>query len=294
MKKVLFIVFAFIICFFKTNAQEIDSSKVMIEAIEKSLNFKFGTIILNESNSKINIPEGFKYLDKDQSIYVLTDLWGNPPDSSILGMIVPSEKGVLSENGWAFVITYSEMGYVKDDDADDIDYDELLKQMQKETEDNNSVRKVQGYEPITLIGWASDPFYDKNNKTLHWAEEMKFGGTETNTLNYNLRILGRKGVLNLNAVSTMSELPEVKANIDKIIKSVEFMDGNKYSDYIPDVDTVAAWTIGGLVAGKVLAKAGFFAVLLKFGKVIFLAVIGFFGVIWRFLSGKKDDDSDEK
>ena len=38
------------------------------------------------------------------------------------------------------------------------------------------------------------------------------------------------------------------------------------------MDQVAAWTIGGLVAGKILAKAGLFAVILKF-----------LAPIWKFL-----------
>jgi uncharacterized membrane-anchored protein len=48
------------------------------------------------------------------------------------------------------------------------------------------------------------------------------------------------------------------------------------------VDEVAAWTVGGLVAGKVMAKAGFFVVLLKFWKVIALAVAGAGSFVWRW------------
>ncbi len=57
---------------------------------------------------------------------------------------------------------------------------------------------------------------------------------------------------------------------------------------------MAAWTIGGLVAGKVLAKVGFFALLLKSWKLIVIGLTAFGGVIWRFFSGRKKDDSDNK
>ena len=225
---------------------------------------------------------------------MIIDLWGNPADSTVLGMIVPNNLGVLADSGWAFIISFKEMGYVKDDDAEDIDYDDLLKDMQKESEGYNPERIKEGYEPITLVGWASKPFYDKELKTLHWAKELKFGEATVNTLNYNLRILGRKGVYNLNAVATMNELPAVKKHIAEIVRCVEFKDGNKYADFIPDVDEVAAFTIGGLVAGKVLAKAGFFVLIAKFWKVIALAFAAVGGTMFKFFKRKKDNtDSPE-
>jgi uncharacterized membrane-anchored protein len=290
MKKVILAILTTILISDNNFAQEIDSTQLQINEIEGSLIYKTGIIELESGNATLKIPDGFRYLDKQQSIYVLTDLWGNPADSSILGMLVPANRGVLADDGWAFVINYEEMGYVKDDDADDIDYDALLKEMKKETNDANPERIKLGYQPISLVGWASKPFYDKETNTLHWAQELKFGDMTTNTLNYNLRVLGRKGVLNLNAVATMNELSDVKTNINKIIKCVEYKDGYKYSDFNPDIDNVAAWTIGGLVAGKVLSKVGFFALLLKFWKLILLGIAGAGGAIWKFLTGWKKDD----
>jgi hypothetical protein len=57
---------------------------------------------------------------------------------------------------------------------------------------------------------------------------------------------------------------------------------------------VAAWTIGGLVAGKVLAKAGFFALILKFIKPILLVLIATGGGIWRFLGGRRKEKEEEE
>ncbi|MDZ4667164.1 MAG: DUF2167 domain-containing protein [bacterium] len=55
-------------------------------------------------------------------------------------------------------------------------------------------------------------------------------------------------------------------------------------------DNVAAITIGGLVAGKVLAKVGFFAIMLKFWKLLALAAAGLFGAFWKKITGKKDHE----
>lgn len=265
----------------------IDSTQLRIDEIERSLNYQKGVINLQSGNAVLTVPDGFKYLDEKQSYYVLTDLWGNPADSSILGLLVPENKGVLDSDSWVFTISYDEMGYVKDDDAEDIDYDDLLKDQQKEIQEANPERVKQGYEPIEFIGWASTPTYDKEKKVLHWAKELKFGDSNIHTLNYNLRILGRKGIFLLNAVANMREMPQVKLNIDKVIGCVEFNKGHQYADYIPDVDNVAAWTIGGLVAGKVLAKAGFFVFLVKFWKVIMLGFLGVSGGIGKYFKSRK-------
>lgn len=267
----------------------IDSTQLRIDEIERSLNYQKGVIHLESGNAILTVPDGFKYLDKKQSFYVLTELWNNPADSSILGLLVPENNGVLADDSWVFTISYDEMGYVKDDDAEDIDYDDLLKEQQKEIREANPERVKQGYEPIEFIGWASTPTYDKEKKVLHWAKELKFGDVQIHTLNYNLRILGRKGIFLLNAVANMSEMPQVKSNIDKVIGCVEFEKGHQYADYIPDVDHVAAWTIGGLVAGKVLAKAGFFVLIAKFWKVIALALFGAGGGGWKFWKKKKEN-----
>lgn len=292
MKRVILtILMSFFISF--SYAQKMDSTQLKFSEIEKALKYKTGVIELESGNAKLTVPEGFGFLDKAQSKYVLTDLFKNPADTSVIGMLVPSKRNILEPGAWFFAISFDAMGYVKDNDAEEINYDDLLKEGQKEAKEENAERIKQGYEPIEFVRWASTPFYDKNKKTLHWAKEIKFGKDSLNTLNYNLRVLGRKGIFVLNAVGSVSELGEVKANIDKVIQSVEFKEGHKYSEFVPDTDNVAAWTIGGLVAGKVLAKAGFFVLILKFWKIIALAVAGAAGVLWKLLTGRKKEETVE-
>jgi uncharacterized membrane-anchored protein len=289
MKKILLSI-ALLISFASVNAQEqsVDSTQLFIDSVEASLQYKQGIIELSNGIGTLSVPEGFRYLDEKQSEYVLKDLWGNPDGSGTLGMIVPNGIGVLADNAWAFIITYDEMGYVKDDDADDIDYDDLLEEMQTDTEAANEERAKLGYEKIKLVGWASKPYYDAENKVLHWAKELQFGDNEFNTLNYNVRVLGRKGVVILNAVASMPELADVQKSISPVLSSFKFSEGNKYSDFNPDLDEVAAWTIGGLVAGKVLAKVGILAFLLKYIKLIGIGIAALFGGLWKWYKRKTE------
>jgi uncharacterized membrane-anchored protein len=277
MKRTTLTIIASLLTLFVFSQEE--NPQIKIDSIEKSFHYEYGTINLKNGVGKINVPNGFKYLNAEQAEKVLVDLWGNPKSENLtLGLILPEKQGVLGQNGYVFNIQYDEIGYVKDDDADDIDYDDLLTQMKKETVEENKARKEEGYDQINIVGWAAKPFYDEDRKILHWAKEIKFGNSEINTLNYNVRVLGRKGVLVLNAIGTKADLALVQKDINKVLDIVQFNDGYKYKDFDSSVDEVAAWTIGGLVAGKVLAKVGLFAIIAKFGKLIVLAFLGFFGV----------------
>ena len=259
------------------------------DSVENTFTYTTGKINLKGDFASINVPEGFKFLNGDDSERILTDLWGNPPSEKgyeSLGMIVPDNFSPFKDSIFSINITYSNEGYIEDDDAKDLDYDELLSQMQEDCKNSNAERVKLGYPTINLIGWASTPFYDEVNKKLHWAKEFKFGDDDENTLNYNIRILGRKGYLELNAIGEMSVLNDVKNNIDPILNSVNFTSGNTYSDFDPDIDEVAAYGIGGLIAGKLLMKAGILAklgvLLAKFWKVIVFGVIGIGAVAAKF------------
>lgn len=283
------------LCFAATAAaQDDDSVQMNIDAIEASMQYQTGVVNLDAGNAILTVPKGFKFLDRKQSIFVLTDLWGNPADSGILGMLVPENLGVLDSNVWIFALSYENMGFVKDDDADDIDYNKLLQELQKEVTAENQNRIKKGFPTVEFVGWAVAPFYDKNKKVLHWAKELKFGESGFNTLNYNLRVLGRKGVFMLNAVANMSELPAVEANMDKVIGCVTFKEGHRYADFNPDVDNVAALTLGGLVAGKILAKVGMFALFAKFWKLIAIGVAAAGAAVWKFFKGRQKEDIDEE
>ncbi len=268
--------------------EEIMLTYQKLDSAEKTMHYEVGVINISDGVARVTIPKGFKFINEKQSQYILETLWQNPPDASVLGMIVSDSFHVNSlKSQWVFVVTYNSMGYVKDDDADKINYDDLLKDMKKESAESNIERKKMGYDTMDLLGWASKPYYDKENKVLHWAKEFKVEGSEQNTLNYDVRVLGRKGVLSLNAVAGMDQLDEVKKNIPEILKMARFENGYTYAEFDSGIDDVAAWTIGGLVAGKVLAKAGLFVVILKFWKLILLAVAGGGSAIWRFVTGRK-------
>ena len=190
---------------------------------------------------------------------MLEQLWGNPPDDSVLGMVVPKGRGVLDDTGWAVVVTYSDEGYVSDEDAAKIDYAQMLQELKDADKEDNEARKEAGYGTIELIGWAEPPHYDAASKKLYWAKELQGEGSEHRTVNYDIRVLGRRGYLSLNAVARMQELPEVKTGMQQLLPMVEFDPGSRYADYDKSTDKVAAYGLAALIGGGIAAKAGLFA-----------------------------------
>ena len=270
------------------------------DSIESNFVYQQGRVEIGDGLATIDIPSHYKFLDANSSDRVLTDLWGNPPSPEgfkSLGMLVPIEASIMSDDIYVIDITYTADGFVKDDDAKDIDYGDMLKEMQKDTRESNEYRLENGYDPIELIGWASSPYYDADTKKLHWAKELKFGDSDRHTLNYNIRILGRKGYLELNAIGDMEVLPKVKNAIPDILQSVSFTQGSRYEDFNPGMDKVAAYGIGGLIAGKMLMKAGLIAklglLLAKYWKIMAVVFVAFGAGIKKFFNAKKEESVSE-
>ena len=256
--------------------------ELYIDSLESTLTyFADTTLSLGNGMADLTIPSGYRYLGPEDTRTVLVDMWGNPPELgevNSLGMLFPVDAGPMDLGGYGVEIFFSEDGYISDRDAAETDYDDLLRGMQAEIQANNEQRRFAGYSDMTLVGWAAPPHYDAGNKRLHWAKELTFSDRPgERTLNYNVLFLGRYGYLTMNVIGVMDDLPAVNASLDEILSSVNFTEGHRYQDYQPGVDRVAAYGIGALIAGKVLAKTGFLAMigvfLLKAWKIILIGGI---------------------
>ena len=264
------------------------------EEFEAKLGYQEGTVTIGSGIATIAVPPSFRFLGPDGSRRLLTQGWGNPPESAdgVLGMLIPADASPLSKEGWGIAITYDEDGYVDDSDAASINYTKLLKQMQEATSEENEERTKRGFPAITVVGWAEPPTYDRASHKMYWAKDLMFGSGGEHTLNYSIRILGRRGVLVLNAIANMRQLPSVRSETQNVLTAVNFVEGHRYTDYLPGKDKAAAYGVAGLVVGATAAKAGFFKVLwvgiLAFKKLIVAGVIALGGAL-KGLLGRKSD-----
>jgi uncharacterized membrane-anchored protein len=274
-------------------ADQAPEKKMTADEFMTSLHFQKGKINLPGGIATLDLPDSFRYLPPADAERVLVNAWGNPPGNKTLGMIFPADISPLSESSWGVVVTYDEDGHIKDDDADSIKYDELLTKMKEDNQAANEERKKEGYSPMTLVGWAENPSYDKKTHKFYWAKELSSGKEDETSLNYNIRVLGRKGVLVLNAVASMKQIGQIKQEMQHVVAFTEFSAGNGYNDFDNKTDKIAEYGLAALVAGGVAAKLGFFtkifALLLAFKKVLLLGLAAISSGIFKFFGRKKDE-----
>ncbi len=269
-------------------------------AILDSLHPVSGDVAIPQASAVLHLGKDYYYLPADEAKRVLVEGWGNPPGTAdgVLGLVFPAGKTFL-DDVWGAVITYEPTGYVTDKDATSTDYDSLIKEMKEGTEAVNEERIRQGYPAQHLIGWAQAPTYDPRSHSLVWAKNVQFEGQTDNTLSYDVRLLGRKGVLSLNMITGMSKLAETRQAAAKFAAAAEFQPGSRYADYQPGTDKKAEYGLAGLVAAgagvAVAKKAGLLAIILAFGKkfiVLILALVVGLGAWARRKFGGGEPEAD--
>ncbi len=274
-------------------AQQTDTNQITAEEFMARLSPHSGIVTVGNGLATLQVPPTFRYVDGPAARRLLTQAWGNPPAASegVLGMLYPADVSPLDSGSWGVIISFDQDGYVDDSGAESIDYTKLMQQMQQQIAASNEQRRKEGYATAQLIGWAEPPHYSRETHKLYWAKELAFSDSPAHhTLNYSVRVLGRRGVLVLNAVSSMNALPQIEKSMQTVIGFVEFNEGHRYQDFIPGADKKAAYGVAGLIVGAVAAKAGFFKLLwvgiLAFKKLI-VAGIAAAGVALRRLFGRQ-------
>ena len=242
------------------DAKQIAEMQRVMKTIAE-IEYKSGEIPLIGGKAKIKLTEDFRYLDPANARKVLVDIWSNPPDvGSTMGMIVPKGVNFLDSDAWVAVLQWKDDGYVKDEEFASINFDDMLKELIKAHKAGSDERVKAGYGKLELSGWAEQPHYDRTTHKLYWAKAFDVDGP-VQQLNYDIRVLGREGILEVSVMSSVPHLNDIKEKAPSILGMVDFTDGNRYSDY-KEGDKIAEYGIAGLIAGGVLLKSGFFKVLL--------------------------------
>jgi uncharacterized membrane-anchored protein len=234
----------------------------------KPLPFKEGPLQLELGHDvRLALPAGYQFLGMPDAGRVLEKM-GNLHNENLLGVVVSSSQ----EDEYFVTIRYDEEGFIKDDEK--LDGKELLKTIQKGEEDYNEERKKAGFSPIHASGWFEDPNYDRAAHHVVWGLTVTASGGES--MNYNTRILGRRGYVSVNLVTERAHLDHDKAAAASLLSATTFAPGATYGDFDSKKDKVAEYGLTGLVLGGLgfgLLKAAKIGLLAKFGKVIIAALI---------------------
>lgn len=235
------------------------------------------------------LPEHFGFVPRKEAV-ALMQAMGNTVDDEFLGLIYPLADGANTD--WFVTLDYSPSGYVKDDDAKHWDAAQLLQSLKDGTEAGNAERVKIGVPPLVVTRWIEPPAYDGDTHRLVWSAEAKRkdGADSDPTVNYNTYLLGREGYVALNLITNASTVDGDKAAAHQLLDGLNFNSGKRYGDFNSSTDKVAAYGLAALVAGVAAKKLGLIALLVativKFAKVIAVAVAGLIVAIKRWLKGR--------
>jgi uncharacterized membrane-anchored protein len=257
-------------------------------------------VSLGDNLARLALPEGFAFIDAQTTKRLLKEANGVTFDAA-LGMIIPTNE----TDNFSVVIQFEDIGYVSDSDAGKLDADGIFKQLKEGAEESNEERKANGFPPLELLRWSEVPRYEKAQHSIVWGLVVK---GQRQVVNYNTRILGRRGVLSLNMVTKEEEVKKFKPKLEQLLAKITYLPGQTYGEYVKGKDKDSNLTLTGLVLGggalamgAKLVKMGllakfskvFLGLLLAFKKFAALIVIAIFGLFKKLFGGKSEDDNSE-
>lgn len=215
------------------------------------------------TRAEVKIPEGWRFTDGNGTRSLLK-LYGNLTGDNELGMLTTEGEGP-----WV-IFEFEDSGYVKDDEKDQLNADEMLASLREGQEIGNERRKEMGLSELKLLGWAVPPRFNDQTKNLEWA--LRVGSESGESINYSTRLLGRHGVMKVDLVCTPEEMTTLMTPYQGIIAGYQYLQGNTYAEYQAG-DKVAKYGLTALVAGGAAVAAG------KMG--LFAKLAGLFGKLGK-------------
>ena len=220
------------------------------------------------SLAELKVPDKFRFANADDTRLLLTAM-GNVADGE-LGMLMPVD------GDWFVVFEFDDVGFIKDAEKETLDADAMLASIKEGNENANEERRKNNWSELQVVGWDKPPFYDPVTNNLEWSIKGVSEGHEI--LNYNTRILGRKGVMKANLVVGPEQLPTVLPVFKQLLGGYDFNDGLGYAEY-RDGDKIAEYGLAALVVGGAAAVAAKSGLLAKLGKgAIKLIILGVAGI----------------
>lgn len=273
----LFVIFSLFICIIFILPDNVNSD-------QNEINWVVGpnTVTLGKNIAQVTIGQEYVFADGENTRKLMEEM-GNPPTNSEVGIIFPKDY----EQGWFVLFEYIPVGYIKDDEKHSFDSDAILESIKIGTEEMNEKRRELGSPAFHVIGWYEKPHYDDTTNNLVWTILGKSEGAPegVETVNHNVRLLGRSGYMSVVLVSDRSTLDKYKPEVDEIITNFSYKKGKSYAEYVQG-DKVAKYGLTALIAGgaaATAAKFGLFKFLGKFWKIILVGAIGFFAAIWKWI-----------
>lgn len=231
--------------------------------------------VLLRDQATLALPRGMVFIPQAEATR-LSRAMGNRPGDGMVGIVTsPSD-----DEQWLVFVTWAADGYVRDDEARDLDADTVLQGLREATDEGNVDRASRGFPQLEILGWNEPPRYDAGTHFLSWSLSLqeKGAGAADQVVNYNTRALGRNGHLSLNLVTDQASFAKDRGVAATLLAGLTYDSGKRYADFDSATDHVAEYGLMALIGVAAAKKLGLLAVaaafLLKFAKVGVVAVGG--------------------
>jgi uncharacterized membrane-anchored protein len=216
--------------------------------------------------AEVGVPAGCQFTDA-QGSKLFMELTENPSSGDELGVLLCENKA--TDSHWFVLFSWDASGYVKDDEQGTLDRKAILESLQDGTRAGNAERRAAGWSELELVGWQLAPFYDPTTHNLTWSTKLREKGSDDETINHSVRLLGRGGVMHADLVIDPTELATSLPVFGQMIGQYEFVPGQTYAEW-RDGDKIAEYGLTALIAGGAGAAA---------------VKMGFFGKLWKLILG---------
>lgn len=263
----------------ESSAEEMSPEEAEFVKVLKSIEWEESGKGSIGTKANINVPEGYLYTGKPGTVKLM-QYYGNLISGLELGYIAPENMS------WFAVFEFEESGYVKDDDKDKLDADEIMKQMKENQKQANKQLKAQGLPTLELLGWHTPPFYNPETNNLEWA--IRLANPEgAETINYKTKLLGRRGVMDVVLVCDESQLSTVVPEYQKLLAGYAYTSDESYAAFQKG-DKIAEYGLAGLIVGGGLLAAAKSGLLGKLIKPILIALVAVGAFIKKLFSRKSE------
>lgn len=272
-------------------AEPADPAKAWFERLEKSgIKLVHGPSEVKLGNvAAIKIPEKHVFIDAS-GLDKFFEITHNFRSGKEVGVI-------LAPTGWVLFFDYDAVGYVKDEEKNDLNAEKMYKSMLDNQDAGNEHRRSKGWAEHKLQGWATPPHYDEKTNNLNWAFKFSTSADQFKqvNINSNTRLLGRGGIMEVTLATEDEYFKAHEIESNELLKSFNYVDGQKYAEFKKG-DKIAEYGLAALVvggAGAVAYKTGLLGklgiLLAKGGKLVWaglIAIVVGIAKLWKKITGR--------
>lgn len=171
------------------------------------------------------------------------------------GMVVPCAD--FARANWFVLLTIDHGGYIGD--RRQWTADGILATLGNVVARGNPGRKKAGLPELRVDGWAEEPRYDALTHRLSWGARVQTvcpdACSRMTVISYEMVILSRDGYLDLTMMSSPSTFSTDKRIADRVLESISYTAGRRYTDFDAKTDKVAAFDLVDLMTANTMTAS---------------------------------------